>query len=57
MKEPSVPKLRVHNLAMSLDGYVVGPDQSPDTPLGVGGEQLATSSADCPSSRGPIDRQ
>jgi dihydrofolate reductase len=33
-------KLRVHNLAMSLDGYVAGPDQSPDAGLGVGGEQL-----------------
>ncbi len=33
-------KLRVHNFTMSLDGYVAGPDQSPDNPLGVGGEQL-----------------
>ena len=33
-------KLRVHNLAMSLDGYVAGPDQSLDNPLGVGGERL-----------------
>ena len=33
-------KLRVHNLTMSLDGYVAGPDQSPDAGLGVGGEQL-----------------
>jgi len=35
-----VPKLRVHNLAISLDGYVAGPDQSIDNPLGVGGPRL-----------------
>ena len=35
-----MPKLRVHNLAMSLDGYVAGPDQSLDNPLGVGGPGL-----------------
>ncbi|HEV2890312.1 MAG TPA: dihydrofolate reductase family protein [Frankiaceae bacterium] len=35
-----MPKLRVHNLAMSVDGYVAGPDQSLDAPLGVGGERL-----------------
>lgn len=35
-----MPKLRVHNLAMSLDGYVAGPDQSLDNPLGVGGPAL-----------------
>jgi dihydrofolate reductase len=33
-------KLRVNNLSMSLDGYVAGPDQSVDEPLGVGGEEL-----------------
>jgi len=33
-------KLRVHNLAMSLDGYVAGPDQSLGDPLGQGGEGL-----------------
>lgn len=33
-------KLRVHNLAISLDGYVAGPDQSVDNPLGVGGTRL-----------------
>ena len=33
-------KLRVHNLAVSLDGYAAGPDQSTEEPLGVGGEQL-----------------
>ena len=35
-------KLRVHNLAMSLDGYVAGPEQSVDDGLGVGGENLHT---------------
>jgi dihydrofolate reductase len=35
-----MPKLRVHNFAMSLDGYAAGPDQSVDDPLGVGGERL-----------------
>jgi dihydrofolate reductase len=35
-----VPKLRVHNFSVSLDGYAAGPDQSRDTPLGVGGEAL-----------------
>jgi len=33
-------RVRVHNLAMSLDGFVAGPDQSVDAPLGVGGEQV-----------------
>jgi dihydrofolate reductase len=33
-------KLRVHALSMSLDGYVAGPDQSVDEPLGVRGEEL-----------------
>jgi dihydrofolate reductase len=35
-----MPKLRVHNMSVSLDGYAAGPDQSVDNPLGVGGEQL-----------------
>src|SRR2546430_15166278 len=35
-----MPKLRVHNLTMSLDGYVAGPGQSLDNPLGVDGERL-----------------
>jgi dihydrofolate reductase len=35
-----MPKLRVSNLCMSVDGYVAGPDQSLDEPLGVGGESL-----------------
>jgi dihydrofolate reductase len=33
-------KVRVHNFAMSLDGYVAGPNQSLDNPLGVGGTRL-----------------
>jgi hypothetical protein len=32
-------KLRF-NITMSLDGYVAGPDQSLEHPLGVGGEAL-----------------
>jgi dihydrofolate reductase len=35
-----MPKVRVHNFSISLDGYGAGPDQSLDVPLGVGGEQL-----------------
>jgi dihydrofolate reductase len=32
-------KLRLH-ITMSLDGFVAGPDQSEEIPLGVGGEEL-----------------
>jgi dihydrofolate reductase len=35
-----VPKLRVHNFSVSLDGYAAGSDQSLDNPLGIGGEEL-----------------
>jgi dihydrofolate reductase len=35
-----MPKLRAHNIALSLDGYMAGPDQSVNHPLGVGGERL-----------------
>jgi len=35
-----MPKLRVHDLAISLDGYAAGPDQGRDNPLGVGGTAL-----------------
>jgi dihydrofolate reductase len=35
-----MPKLRVHNFSVSLDGYASGPDQSLDNPLGVGGTRL-----------------
>ena len=34
-----MPKLRVHNFALSVDGYAAGPSQSLDNPLGVGGLQ------------------
>lgn len=33
-------KLRVHSMTMSLDGYVAGPQQSLEYPLGIGGEEL-----------------
>ena len=33
-------KLRVHNLAISIDGYGAGPNQGVDNPLGVGGPGL-----------------
>lgn len=33
-------QLRVHNVSMSLDGFMAGPDQSLENPLGVGGERL-----------------
>ena len=35
-----MPKLRVHNFSISLDGHAAGPDQGPDHPLGVGGDGL-----------------
>jgi dihydrofolate reductase len=35
-----MPKLRVHNFTISLDGYGAGPDQSVDAGLGRGGERL-----------------
>ena len=33
-------KLRVHAFSISLDGYGAGPDQTRESPLGVGGEEL-----------------
>jgi dihydrofolate reductase len=33
-------KLRVHNMAISIDGYGAGPNQDLGNPLGVGGERL-----------------
>jgi dihydrofolate reductase len=33
----AMAKLRVHNFAISIDGYGAGPDQGLDHPLGVGG--------------------
>jgi dihydrofolate reductase len=35
-----MPKLRVHNISVSIDGYAAGPDQSLDNPMGVGGHRL-----------------
>jgi dihydrofolate reductase len=35
-----MPKLRVHNFAVSLDGYAAGPHQNLDNPLGEGGPKL-----------------
>jgi dihydrofolate reductase len=35
-----MPKLRVHNFALSLDGYAAGPNQDLDNPLGMGGLRL-----------------
>ncbi|WP_432973006.1 dihydrofolate reductase family protein [Dactylosporangium sp. CA-233914] len=35
-----MPQLRVHNFCISLDGFGAGPDQSPDDPIGAGGERL-----------------
>jgi hypothetical protein len=35
-----MPKLRVNNFSISLDGYGAGPDQSLNNPLGVGGTRL-----------------
>jgi dihydrofolate reductase len=35
-----MPKVRVHNIAVSLDGYAAGPHQDVDNPLGVGGPRL-----------------
>src|SRR5438045_2028346 len=36
----SMSKLKL-NITMSIDGFVAGPDQSPEHPLGVGGEEGA----------------
>jgi dihydrofolate reductase len=35
-----MPKLRVHNFSISMDGYAAGPDQGVDNPLGVRGLEL-----------------
>jgi dihydrofolate reductase len=37
-----MPTLRVHSIAMSLDGYAAGPGQDREHPLGVGGNRLHT---------------
>jgi dihydrofolate reductase len=35
-----MPRLRVHNFSLSLDGYGAGPDQNVDNPIGVGGSRM-----------------
>ncbi|UFS96420.1 dihydrofolate reductase family protein [Nocardia huaxiensis] len=35
-----MPKLRAHNLSISLDGYLAGPNQGPEHPLGIGAMPL-----------------
>ncbi|NUR34766.1 MAG: dihydrofolate reductase [Gemmatimonadaceae bacterium] len=35
-----MPRVRVHNFSISLDGYGAGPRQTREEPLGVGGEGL-----------------
>ena len=35
-----MPLVRVNNFTMSLDGYVAGPDQSEENPLGVGANNI-----------------
>jgi dihydrofolate reductase len=35
-----MPKLRVHNFSISIDGYGAGPNQSTDNPIGSGGLAL-----------------
>jgi dihydrofolate reductase len=37
-----MPQLRAHNIAISLDGYMAGPNQSLEHGLGEGGEELHT---------------
>src|ERR1041385_1938537 len=39
-REQIMPRVRVHNFTISLDGYGAGPRQTRDEPLGVGGEAL-----------------
>lgn len=38
--EMKTTRVRVESFTISLDGYGAGPNQSIDTPLGVGGEEL-----------------
>ncbi len=35
-----MPKLRVHNFSVSIDGFGAGPRQAVEHPLGVGGQRL-----------------
>jgi dihydrofolate reductase len=50
-------ELRVHNFSMSLDGYIAGPDQGVDHPLGVGAEQLHEWIFGLPEQRTPVDER
>jgi len=40
MRGIPMPKVRVDNFSVSIDGYGAGPDQDLDNPLGVGGARL-----------------
>jgi dihydrofolate reductase len=51
-----VTELRVHDFAVSLDGYAAGPDQGLDAPLGVGGERLHSWMFP-PGGRHPVDER
>lgn len=35
-----MPKLRVHNFTISLDGYAAGPNQGLENPMGIGGMKI-----------------
>ncbi len=35
-----MPKLRVHNFTVSVDGFAAGPNQTLETPMGTGAERL-----------------
>jgi dihydrofolate reductase len=35
-----MPRVLAHGVSISVDGYMAGPDQSQEAPLGAGGEQL-----------------
>jgi len=52
-----MPKLRVHNFSISLDGYGAGPAQSLDNPLGVGGRQLHEWAFATPTFRAMLDTE
>jgi dihydrofolate reductase len=58
-----MPKLRVHNLTISLDGYAAGPNQRLDAPFGDGGAgdmhewMFATRTLGGPNGVGGVDDQ
>src|SRR6266487_3628919 len=56
-REKPMPKLRVHSLTMSLDGYVAGADQGQDNPLDVGGGAAIMGRNMFGPIRGPWDGQ